>query len=164
MPALFLMKSIHINVRYYGIFMVGILSTGVIYYTANGDTAWKNDGFAKKIIKFLVLFPLFLSLSMGLSLHNSVAVVQGYFGKKSIFVRTPKFNIRQIQDSFTKSIYTTGGVSLITVMEGLLALYFMIAVIIGIDQGITSFVLYHLMLMTGFGSIFIYSIKHAYQR
>jgi hypothetical protein len=35
----------------------------------------------------------FLSLSMGLSLHNSIAVLQGFWGKKTPFVRTPKFNI-----------------------------------------------------------------------
>ena len=28
---------------------------------------------------------------MGLSWHNSLAVVEGYIGKKTPFVRTPKF-------------------------------------------------------------------------
>ncbi|HUR30528.1 MAG TPA: cellulose synthase family protein [Saprospiraceae bacterium] len=163
-PALFMMSTIHLNVRIYGIFMLGMMSTGAIYFTANKDTAWKEDSVVRKMIKFTIMFPLFLSLSMGLSLHNSIAVLQGYLGRKSAFVRTPKFNIHQLQDNFKKSIYSASNVSVTTIIEGILALYFLVAIIIGVDQGKTSFILYHLMLMTGFGSIFIYSIKHAYQR
>ena len=37
--------------------------------------------YLKKLFKFIVLFPLFLALSMGLSLHNSIAVIQGFIGK-----------------------------------------------------------------------------------
>ncbi len=163
-PALFLMSTIHMNVQLYGIFMVGILTAGCVYYVANKDTAWSQDPAYRKIIKFAILFPLFLSLSMGLSLHNSIAVIQGYLGRKSAFVRTPKFNIQQIQDSFKKRFYEASQVSTITIIEGLLALYFLIAIVLGVEQGKTSFIIYHLMLMIGFGSIFIYSIKQAYNR
>jgi hypothetical protein len=110
------------------------------------------------------MFPLFLSLSMGLSLHNSIAVVQGYMGRKSSFVRTPKFNIKQIQDTVKKGFYVAGHVSATTILEGLLAIYFLSAVIMGFEQGKTSFIIYHFMLMIGFGGIFIYSIKHLSHR
>ena len=101
---------------------------------------------------------------MGLSLHNSIAVVQGYLGKKSVFVRTPKFNIRQIQDNFKMGLYEATHISPSTIIEGLLALYFLLAIIAGVEHGKTSFIFYHLMLMIGFGGIFIYSVKHVYQR
>jgi len=46
----------------------------------------------KGFFKFLGLFILFFSVAMGLSLHNSIAVLEGHFKKKSAFIRTPKFN------------------------------------------------------------------------
>ena len=48
---------------------------------------------AKAFFHFLFLFPMFLAVSMGLSLHNAMAVLEGYIGKKSAFIRTPKFNL-----------------------------------------------------------------------
>ena len=101
---------------------------------------------------------------MGLSLHNSIAVVQGFRGRKSPFVRTPKFNIRQLQDGFKKGFYQATHISRTTILEGLLALYFLFAIIMGIEFGKTSFIVYHTMLMVGFGSIFVYSIKHLSHR
>ncbi len=163
-PALFLMSTINLNVQLYGIFMIGMLTAGAVYYIANKDTTWRDIPVYRRVFKFAIMFPLFLSLSMGLSLHNSIAVIQGYLGRKSAFVRTPKFNIQQIQDSFKKGFYEASKVSFTTIIEGLLALYFLFAIIIGVDQGKTSFIIYHLMLMVGFGSIFIYSIKHVYHR
>jgi cellulose synthase/poly-beta-1,6-N-acetylglucosamine synthase-like glycosyltransferase len=40
--------------------------------------------------RFLVGFVPFLSLSTGLSLHNALAVLEGWFGRETPFVRTPK--------------------------------------------------------------------------
>ena len=163
-PAVFLMSIIHLNVQLYGVFMIGMLATGSVYFVANEATTWSNDPIYRRVIKFIVRFPLFLCLSMGLSLHNSIAVVQGYWGKKSIFVRTPKFNIRNIQDTIRRELYEATHISGSTIIEGFLAFYFLLAVIIGFEQGKTAFILYHLMLMVGFGSIFIYSVKHVYRR
>ena len=73
------------------------------------------------LLKFGVLFPIFLALSMGLSLHNSIAVLQGYWGKKSAFIRTPKFNIRGIKDSFQKQNYLAKKLPRTTIMEGFIA-------------------------------------------
>lgn len=163
-PSLFLMNVIQMDMRFYSIFIIGLVTVGCVYFVANKDTSWRDDPGYLKILRFMVMYPLFLSLSMGLSLHNSIAVVQGYLGKKSAFVRTPKFNIRQLQDTFKKGVYDAGRISGTTIVEGLLALYFLSAVIMGLEQGKTSFLVYHIMLMIGFGSICIYSIKHLSHR
>ncbi len=163
-PALFLMSTIHFDMRIYWIFMVGLLSVGCVYFVANSDTSWSTEPVLKRIARFALLFPLFLSLTMGLSLHNSIAVVQGYRGRKSSFVRTPKFNILQLQDTFKKGFYMGGRISGSTMIEGLLALYFLAAIVVGIAQGKTSFLIYHLLLMIGFGSICFYTIRHLSHR
>lgn len=163
-PTLFLVATIHLDMRLYWIFMAGLLTVGWVYFVANSDTMWVDEPVLKRLVKFVLMFPLFLSLSMGLSLHNSIAVLEGLRGRKSAFVRTPKFNIQQVQDTFKKGFYTAGKVSGTTLIEGLLALYFLSAVIMGVAQGKTSFLIYHLMLMIGFGSIFFYTLRHLSHR
>ncbi len=114
----------------------------------------------KRILKFIFLFPLFLALSMGLSLHNTIAVLEGYRGKKSPFVRTPKFNIKSIRDKLSKTNYLNHKVSWTTILEGVFALYFLVAVLGAIYLQNMIFIAFHLMLFLGYGAIFYYSIRH----
>ncbi len=145
----------------FAIFLVGLLSIIAIYYTANVESpANKDKNFLRSVLKFVFLFPLFLALSMGLALHNSVAVIEGYRGKKSPFVRTPKFNINSIKDKLTANQYLKGSLNAITIGEGLLALYFAMAVGAAIYLGNTTFLIFHLLLAIGYGTIFYYSLKH----
>lgn len=41
-------------------------------------------------VRFLRCFPVLLSVSAGMSLHNGIAVIEGWAGRRSPFVRTPK--------------------------------------------------------------------------
>ena len=147
--------------NFFAFFLIGLLSVIAIYFTANVQTvANKERSFLKSALKFLVLFPLFLALSMGLSLHNTVAVLQGYRGKKSPFVRTPKFNINTIKDKITATKYLKGKLNLITVGEGLLSLYFLFAVWGAFYTQNTTFIVFHALLALGYGAIFFFSVKH----
>lgn len=159
-PLIYFIGEINFNMDILAFFMISLLSIGVIYFVANVQTAWKGDSLAKKIVKFIFLFPVFLSLSMGLSLHNSIAVLQGYRGKKSAFIRTPKFNIVSLQDKFNKEKYRKTRISFATIMEGVLSIYFLLAVIGAIYTGNTELIIYHFALSIGFGTIFYYSIRH----
>jgi cellulose synthase/poly-beta-1,6-N-acetylglucosamine synthase-like glycosyltransferase len=163
-PLLFLfgeLVELGLNKNVFAIFLAGLLSVIGIYYTANVQSvANKERSFGKSVFKFVVLFPLFLALSMGLSLHNSVAVLQGYRGKKSPFVRTPKFNINTIKDKITASKYLDGKLNLITIGEGILSLYFCFAVWGAFYLQNTTFVVFHALLALGYGTIFFYSVKH----
>jgi cellulose synthase/poly-beta-1,6-N-acetylglucosamine synthase-like glycosyltransferase len=145
---------------YFAIFLVGLLSIVAVYYVANVQAVPQGDSFGKSLFKFLILFPLFLALSMGLSLHNSVAVIQGYWGKQSPFVRTPKFNIKSLRDSFTRNKYVIKKLSWTTILEGLLALYFIGAVIGGWYLDNMTFIVFHFMLALGYGTIFYFSLRH----
>ena len=163
-PVLFLFGELvefGFSKNWFAIFLSGLLSVILIYYTANvRSIANKETSFGKSLLKFLVLFPLFLALSMGLSLHNTVAVLQGYRGKKSPFVRTPKFNINSIKDKLTASKYMKGKLNFITIGEGLLSVYFLAAVIGGIYLQNTTFIFFHGLLAIGYGAIFFFSVKH----
>lgn len=147
--------------NFFAYFLVGLLSIVAIYYVANIQSPANNEkNFGKAVLKFIVLFPLFLALSMGLSLHNTVAVLQGYRGKKSPFVRTPKFNIKSIKDNFKKSNYLTKKLTWTTIGEGLLSLYFIAAIVGAIYVQNTTFIAFHTMLALGYGAIFVYSLRH----
>ncbi len=159
-PVLFLMNPLGISGNILTVFMLGLLSIVIVYYTANLNTSWKGASTTKFIIKFILIFPIFLGISMGLSLHNSVAVLQGYIGKKSAFIRTPKFNIKGISDNLVNKKYLAKKISLTTIMEGFMALYFMAGIAAGLYIGNSAFLIFHFLLMIGYGTIFFYSVKH----
>lgn len=159
-PVLFTLEPLKLNATYFAFCLTGLLSIIAVYYVANVKVAWQAYPFPKMLVKFLILFPLFLSLSMGLSLHNSIAVIQGWIGKKSAFIRTPKFNIKKVTDSFKNRKYRVKHISMITLFEGILSIYFLTGIIMGLKTGNTSFIVFHIMLMFGYGLIFYYSMKH----
>lgn len=120
-----------------------------------------GDGI-KNFIGYIAMFFVFFSIAMGFSLHNSIAVLEGHFGKKSEFVRTPKFNISSIKDSWKNNKYIKKTVSLHVIFEGLLMLYFAFgmysAFIVGNQGGDFGLFPFHLMLFLGFGYVFIQSL------
>ena len=109
-------------------------------------------------------FPMYSSLMMGLSLHNTIAVVEGYIGRRTPFVRTPKFNVKSARDSWAANKYVSRQISWLTVVEGLLTLYFLGGLALAFYvQDFRMFFL-HIMLMVGFGMVFVYSLIHAGRR
>jgi len=159
-PLGLLIGSIHIPDHYFFPFIIGLLSVIMVYYVANVQSAWPKMPKWKMILKFIFIFPIFLSLSMGLSLHNSIAVLQGLIGKQTAFIRTPKFNIKTIGDSIKKKNYLQQKLPLTTIFEGLFCLYFLFGAVASIYSGNASFSFLHILLFVGYGSIFYLSVKH----
>lgn len=120
-----------------------------------------GSGF-KNFIKYTGMFFVFFSIAMGFSLHNSIAVLEGHWGKKSEFIRTPKFNINTIKDTWTKNQYIKKSISVYVIFEGLLMAYFGFgmysAFIVGDQGGDFGLFPFHLMLFLGFGYVFIKSL------
>ena len=115
----------------------------------------------KKIAFFnvLALFPMFLAISMGLSLHNSFAVLEGYLGKKTPFVRTPKFNLAKKNKCIGANIYLQTKLNWVNILELLSGFYFVYGIIKGFiinDYGLMPF---HIFLAIGFFTVFFYSAK-----
>ena len=169
------------------VFLSAIVSVPLLYFVASGDIAneiikysavfftgfvllssfyWvslrqRNKSFLSTTVNFLFYFPIFLGLSMGLSLFNTIAVIEGYLGIRSPFVRTPKFNIVGTKNNVQQNQYMRSKIPFIALFEGLLAFYFAFALWFGWQNELYPFLPYHALLMLGFGGIFFYSIKHS---
>ena len=159
-PLAYFIQPLNIDQDYFIIFLTGLVAIFIIYYVANVEVVWKSEPRLRTIGKFVFLFPLFLALSMGLSLHNSLAVIQGYIGKKSPFVRTPKFALSDLSDKLTSKKYFKASFDMVTFFEGLFFLYFTAGFLWGIYAEENTFVLFHLILAIGYGLIFYFSTKN----
>lgn len=110
--------------------------------------------------RFAWYFPMYSSLMMGLSLHNTIAVVEGYIGRKTPFVRTPKFNVNTARDSWKSNVYLKRSFSWLTVLEGLFLLYFIGGIALGVYLNDFRMLVFHSMLTIGFALVFGYSVLH----
>lgn len=138
------------------ILVLSFLILAAMYFTAFVRAAPKTSFF-----KFLWMYAAFLSISMGMSLHNARAAILGYSGKRTPFVRTPKWNLVGNAGTLINKRYTSAKIPLITWVEGLFTIYFISALIYDFYIGEWGFVFMHLMLIFGFASVFVYSIRHA---
>ena len=152
----------HLKVYFYvmSFFVISTLIFFVCYWFMYKKTYGSS---LKNFVQYIVLFFTFFSIAMGFSLHNSIAVIEGHIGKRSEFVRTPKFNINSISDSWKNNKYLRKKPSLNVILEGLLMIYFAFgmysAFIVGDQGGDFGLFPFHLMLFIGFGFVFYNSIK-----
>jgi len=160
-PMLLFMSYRGIPAHFLGIFLAATLSIIAVYYSANVLQMGQNPRTrSQKALQFIGLFPMFLSLSMGLSLHNSIAVWDGFRGKRTSFIRTPKYNIRKKEDRFSGHPYLSQTVPTSTKVEIALAFLFLSASAYGWYIDYMAFFLFHVLLTIGFGGIAYFSIKH----
>jgi len=117
----------------------------------------------KNFIQYIAMFLTFFTIAMGFSLHNSIAVIEGHLGKRSDFIRTPKFNINSLTDSWKNNKYLKKNISINVIFEGLLMIYFAFgmysAFIVGDQGGDFGLFPFHLMLFLGFGFVFFKSLS-----
>jgi cellulose synthase/poly-beta-1,6-N-acetylglucosamine synthase-like glycosyltransferase len=138
------------------IFLGGFLSITFFYWVAT-----KRFNPLNRRAMFWSLYPRFLIVSMGLSLHNGLAVAEGLLGRKTPFIRTPKFNVTVKGDSWKYNAYIKTKINLLTLMEGLLCLYFVFGIVAGVLLKDGGLIFFHVMLALGFGGVFYYSVKPA---
>ena len=151
----------HLKIYFYvmSFFVVSSLIFFICYWHM-----YKNiyGGGFKNFIKYIGAFFTFFSIAMGFSLHNTIAVLEGHLGKKSEFVRTPKFNIKTIKDGWKNNKYIKKKPSIHVVLEGILAIYFVFgmysAFVVGNHGGDFGLFPFHFMLFVGFSYVFFKSV------
>jgi len=101
---------------------------------------------------------------MGLALHNSIAVIQGFIGKRTPFIRTPKFNVQEKSDSWKINKYLSRKIKPSVYAELLLACYFIGGIGLGIYYQDFDLLPFHIMLAFGYGAIGYFGVLHALRR
>jgi cellulose synthase/poly-beta-1,6-N-acetylglucosamine synthase-like glycosyltransferase len=161
-PMLYI-KNEYEHLKMYFIVMSFFIISTLIFFICYWFMFSKTNGKSlKSFVQYIVMFITFFSIAMGFSLHNSIAVLEGHFGKRSDFIRTPKFNINSISDSWKGNKYLKKNISIHVVIEGILMLYFAFgmysAFIVGDQGGDFGLFPFHLMLFFGFGYVFFNSL------
>lgn len=141
--------------RFMSVFIISTLFLMVYYWFSFRDR--KANG-KKSFFHFIGRFFTFLIMSMGMSINNTVAVIEGYLGIKSSFVRTPKFNVSR-KSEFKQNKYDKKKLNLVNILEGIFAVVFLFTAINRAVYGDLGMVPFHLMLGIGFGMVFYYSVK-----
>jgi len=161
-PMLYI-KNEYAHLKTYFIVMSFFVASTLIFFVCYWFM-FKNiyGGGLKQFIRYIGMFFTFFSIAMGFSLHNSIAVIEGHIGKRSDFVRTPKFNINTLKDSWKGNKYLKKNISLHVILEGILMLYFAFgmysAFVVGDQGGDFGLFPFHLMLFIGFGFVFFKSL------
>lgn len=157
MPVLHIKDSfsdLNYVLQYGAIFLLSTVFLMVYYWNSFRDKT--GNGFAS-FFKFLLRFFEFLIMSMGLALNNTIAVLEGYFGIKSSFVRTPKFNVNA-KSEFKGNKYDKKKLSIMNIAEGVLFVLFAYTTINRAIYGDLGMVPFHAMLAIGYGAVFFFSI------
>ncbi|MDX1752944.1 MAG: glycosyltransferase [Salinimicrobium sediminis] len=135
------------------IFILSPVIFFVTYYAAYKELH-KNDRLA--LLNFIGLFFIFFSIAMGLSLHNSIAILEGHLGKKSEFIRTPKFNLGGKHETKGK---THVKLNFQLILEILLMLLFAFGIFSAFKMGTYSLLPFHLMMFFGFSYVVLASLN-----
>lgn len=148
-------SDLNVYIKYGMYFFSSTIFLGFYYWNSYRD---KRGSFFSDLFRFLGRFVQFLTVSMALGLSNAVAVIEGYLGIKSSFVRTPKFNVAK-KDEFKGNKYDKKSLSIINIMEGILMVTFGFTAVNRAIYGDLGMVPFHLMLTIGYGIIFFNTLK-----
>ncbi len=137
------------------LFQVNWLILGSFYWLA-----FKRKG--GTFFLFVRRFFMFLVFMMGLSLHNTIAVIEGFIGRKTPFVRTPKFNVVEKSDSWKGNIYSIKKISPLTWIEATISLLFLGMLFIDFQKQLYGMLPFHFMVFLGYTLVVYYTFKHAF--
>lgn len=121
----------------------------------------------KKKLKWyeVPLFPLlmivFLILNMGISLYMAIGILEGYAGKKSEFVRTPKFNVKGRQAQKEKNRYARIQITPLLILEVLFIAYGVFQIIYASSIGDLPAIIFASMFTLGFSYNVATTVYHS---
>jgi hypothetical protein len=109
--------------------------------------------------KRMLLFPVFMSGSMGFSINNTKAVIQGLFKIRTPFIRTPKYKLIGNKGTFFGKNYKISWDKMV-LFELFMSIYSCIGLVIAIYYFELGIIPFMSMFFAGFSLIGYLSIKH----
>lgn len=159
-PMIYVVKTQHEYQSLFSLFVIyylAIVFISLLYFVSEIHRA---ENKLLGMAEFIALYPFFLAFSMGLSLYNAIGVAEAYAGKKSSFIRTPKFNLNGKNGTWLKTRYAVNKLPLVSWLEALSALVFAFAVWWAVHLQMWIVLPYFGLLLLGFSAVFVVSCKH----
>ena len=116
----------------------------VVFYLTTHRALYGNLGDAMRRL------PLMMAVSIGLSINNARAVLEGLFGVQSEFVRTPKHGVQARGDGWVKKKYRAGAGTIGTMLELGFGLYIVATILLAIVTGSWVSIPFLVLFMVGF--------------
>ncbi len=135
-------------------FFVSFFSIYIFYLVAINES---NKNLNK------INIPVLMSTCIGLSINNAKAVLEGIFKLKSQFNRTPKFNIKNKNDTWFGKKYRLG-LNFIAFLELLMACYYAYIIDFSIKRHNFASIPFLLLFFTGFLYVGLLSIYHGVKK
>ncbi len=155
LPVILIKKqSLELEIYYFifAFFMISFSASFLFYALA-------QKSLHKDWIKRMLLFPVFMSGSMGFSINNTRAVIEALVKKRTPFIRTPKYQLIGQSGSFFEKHYRISLDKMVFV-EILMAVYSCFGVLVAIYHIEIGIIPFMLMFFAGFSLIGYLSIKH----
>ncbi|HEX5178330.1 MAG TPA: glycosyltransferase [Gemmatimonadaceae bacterium] len=108
----------------------------------------------------MACFPLFLAASIGLSVYNAQAAIEGFLGKRTPFLRTPKYNLNTGQSQAARRKRYRSSFTNSTLFELALGIYTATAFLYALYVGEWGALPFLLLFATGYLLVGGYSVAH----
>lgn len=156
-PLMFLIKDGIWNVFWQGLSISATVVTVVLalqIVVANVQSDVRYGNFYVELWKILTLLPFFFTIMSGMAFYNAIGVIEGFIGRKTSFVRTPKFGSTNNIDNR----YTLKQIPKMSLIEIVLSVVFGASAVWGFTHQVVQFQAFHLMLSIGYLTVSGYTI------
>ena len=148
-------------VRYnQGLYQLMILDVPLMFFSTvsvvlfYGSAVWYLDRTKKRFLHL----PLVMGLGIGLAFSNARAVLEALMGKKSDFVRTPKYQIETTGDESWKRKKYKRKHGWLPLLELSFAVYFVLAIAYAVKMHMWGPILFLLLFCFGYGYMGVMSL------
>src|SRR5688500_20111660 len=148
-------------VRYnQGLYQLMILDVPLMFFSTvsvvlfYGNAVWYLDRTKKRFLHL----PLVMGLGIGLAFSNARAVLEALMGKKSDFVRTPKYQIEEGADESWKRKKYKRKHGWLPLLELSFAVYFVLAIAYAVKMHMWGPIMFLLLFCFGYGYMGVMSL------
>lgn len=132
------------------VFIIALISSFLLYFYAQAKSrlSWFKKTF---------YFPIFLAASMGLSINNTKAVIEGLLNRKSDFERTPKFSSDSL---LNKAVYRSKQNIIVIIIELLMVLFTFAGIYFSVLHKDFGAFIFNFLFFIGFGVVSVLSLRN----
>jgi EmrB/QacA subfamily drug resistance transporter len=136
------------------LFIATCVSIVVFYLTTHRALYGSFTGAVRRL-------PLMMAVSIGLSINNARAVLEGLIGKESEFVRTPKHGIVRAEDGWYAKRYRANKKNIGTMIELAFGAYFVLTITLAVITGSWINIPFLVLFLIGFLYVGLLSLYQA---